>query len=227
MNSGWIPRRLFDAWVGATVTATLPAASLWAPTYRRHTGFGIDPQPCLLLFQCSPAQYRIDGPSTRVSRRLLQIYRSHPALVAWHDRTQFVLADPSPDEYGPHAYSTSPAKRPLPTLWTASVPILADVTDHQDRGTVSAATLRSMASAGEAIPLAHTLRTWAETTEQRQTHTDSIWRAPLEPTDADPWFWGGLFGVNRPMPLGAALPVLHARGDLADRESRDVIEVIR
>jgi len=66
-----VPKRLVEAWLGVAVSEFAPSATLWASTFRPRDGLGVTPAEGLLLFQCSPAETRTWGLSTRINRRTL------------------------------------------------------------------------------------------------------------------------------------------------------------
>jgi hypothetical protein len=122
-----IPKRLVEAWVGAIAVRTLPEAQLWSSTFREVDGVGVPARPDLLLLQCSAAEDRQGGPSTRVSRATLSFYRENEHLSAWGRNAQFVLvgSSGSPGELLPLG---------SPQLWSVTVADLGQTTDDYGRG---------------------------------------------------------------------------------------------
>ena len=190
----WIPKRLVEAWIGGMVSTSSPEAALWASTYRMTDGIGMSPDPGSLLLQCSPAENRVKGISTKVSRSMLDTYLEDPNLALWGPQTWFVLVGRS-DE--------TPASKsgPEPLLWAVSPSDLADVVAMQSRGTISAETLVRLVEVGAALSL-DALFHWNPTQEWpgAEGSVSSVANRNREPV------WGGYhFGFNRPTPLGVAL----------------------
>jgi hypothetical protein len=127
-----LPKRLCEALVGVAVQRTVPDAKLWAPTFHQRNGFG-PPEPdslSSLVLQCSPAEMRNAGPSTRVSRAQLAAYRDELTLAPWSGQVRFVLAGLGPGQ--------------VPSLYVVSLHDLAHVVDRQKRGTINNETLTEL-----------------------------------------------------------------------------------
>jgi hypothetical protein len=189
----WIPKRLVEAWVGAQVNAIVPTAHLWAPTYRLRDGFGLHSSPGLYLIQCFPVEDRKRGFSTKVSRRMLATYLEDANLGSWGSQTRLVLV----------GQSTAPADAGASggvKLWVARPPDLAEVTDHQERGTINAKALQELVDEG-----------YAETPSIFLRHVASGPMADRHSSCSrlEPLGWHSLrrepFGMHRPTPLGLAL----------------------
>jgi hypothetical protein len=183
----WIPKRLVEAWAGATLKEAIPEASFWASTYRAQDGIGAWPGRGLLLLQCSPAEDRARGISTRVSRTMLATYLEDPNLASWADRALFVLVG----ERGLDSYAEAPS------LWTVAAADLCRVVDGQGRGTINAHTLASLIGAGVAVELSTRVQTLGL--------RDGVERVNFRPASTGGHSWGYYsFGFNRPTPLGVA-----------------------
>ena len=189
-GGNWIPKRLVEAWVGALVKTRAPEALLWASTYRTTDGMGLAPQRDSILLQCSPAEDRMRGISTRVSRAMLRTYLDDQNLALWGYQTWFVLVGSEDDG------SSDPS---APFLWGVPPIELAEVVDKQGRGTISAATLDGLAEAGAAVELGTLL-------QQKLPHESALrGSAPRTAHRAESIAWGGfIFGLNKPTPLGVA-----------------------
>lgn len=189
----WIPKRLVEAWVGGMVTTLSPGATLWASTYRMTDGIGMSPEPGSVLFQCSPAENRVKGISTKVSRSMLGTYLEDPNLALWSRQTWFVLVGAS-DE----GSSTGGQE---PSLWAMSPSELSDVVAMQGRGTISSETLAQLSEAGAAFSLDALLHL-----NRAQRWPGAGGSAPSAANGGrDPVGGGYHFGFNRPTPLGVAL----------------------
>jgi hypothetical protein len=125
-----VPKRLVEAWTGMVVARSAPTATMWASTFRADDGLGVAPAENLLLLQCSHAERRSWGLSTRVSRKMLEAYMESPHLRAWGDRAQFVLASVTQT-------NSDPNRPQEPSLWAVGVQDLTDFTDRQGKGTVN------------------------------------------------------------------------------------------
>lgn len=210
-----LPRRLWEARVGATAAIAAPRAELWVPRYRRGEGFGCRSHKATsLVLQCSLVEDRLQGPSTRVSRRVLHAY-THPDLVEWRDCIYFVLAGvagpsravPS-DIPGVAAPNGMPSF--VPALFAISLGDLLSFTERQGRGTVSSAgldELRTTVAEGGARPAAERL----ESVITRFADPGAFDEAPLSPRrgvssiyDETYWSWRDPF--NRPMPIALRFP---------------------
>jgi hypothetical protein len=198
-----MPKRLVDAWLGALVARTLPDAVLWASTYRDADGIGIDVRPELLLLQCSPADTRDAGPSTRVNRATLSVYAHGEHLWAWGRQAQFVLVGAIP---------TSGARPTAgPELWCIAACDLAEVVESRGRGTIDAVTLENLVSSGHARSMPELLRHWVACARSVGPALDARTREPpihahTGRHDHEHQFARyGLFGMNVPTPVGVAL----------------------
>jgi hypothetical protein len=128
-----IAKRLCEAWLGATLQRALPAARMWSPRPRLiDEPDPITGAPSSLLLQCSWAEYRQHGPSTRVSRRQVYSYLEAVAAGLDADKVRFVLVDI------PRADVNSTA------LCTISLQDLHKLIDQRQRGTIDARTLRAL-----------------------------------------------------------------------------------
>lgn len=198
----YINRRIIEAHVGATVARAAPDAVLWAPWLRDGQGIlNADPGVTnLLLVQCSTAEYRMAGPSNRVSRAVLWQYVDNPSLAPWKDRVRFVLAGPEADHGDrPWPFNLGHARS---GLYSIGVDDLADAVSAQGRGTINTPTLVTLTETNSprtgqpmALPFETELRTWPR----------GALPSPPEPGDVRPVdFWGRTFYLQRPTPLGIA-----------------------
>lgn len=152
-----IAKRLCEAWVGAAVERVVPQAVLWSPSFRHADGFGSDAElEGSLLLQCSWAQIRRGGPSTRVSRALVETYAACQPLALRHTAVRFVLVGDG----------GAPNKFPLYTVGLTDIDALVS---RQVRGTVDAISLIELQALPSvevegpaAEPLEVTLATWME-----------------------------------------------------------------
>lgn len=186
----WIPKRLVEARVGAVVKSVAPMARLWASTYRPSDGIGVPVGRGLFLLQCSPAEDRVRGISTKVSRAMLAAYLEDPNLASWGKQVLFVLLG--------HSSNTPIAETPPePLLWAVAVPDLVQVVNDQGRGTIGSEALRELIGTG----LAEELHSFVHQATRRQD-----WPSPRTPIAEGRRFWGGDgFGFNKPSPLGIAV----------------------
>lgn len=181
-------KRLCDAWVGATVLRVAPHACLWSPSFRAADGFGVDPDiDGSLVLQCSWAAPRQNGPSTRISRALVQTYATCAPLTAWRPAVRFVLV--GSDE---------------PSLFAVRLIDLSELVAKQERGTVNAETLRALQSLQSlacdrpvAEPLESVIEEWARSSGPRREHRPTLEDVRVSPGYAE----GSAFGFHRPAPL--------------------------
>lgn len=192
-----VPKRLVEAWTGSIVGRSVPTATLWASTFRASDGLGVAPAENLLLLQCSPAERRSWGLSTRVSRKMLAAYMESSHLQAWGNRAQFVLASlaQTNDETG---------RCQGPNLWSVTVQDLTDFTDQQGKGTVNQEALDELSSLGVAKPLGDLLERWASMGRLAEAF------CPIPQREMRSFYgslWFHPFNLSAPSPLGLALPV--------------------
>jgi hypothetical protein len=190
-----VPKRLIETRVGSVVSEVMPNAVLWASTFRPADGLGVRPTKELLLLQCSPAERRTWGLSTRINRRTLHTYIQSPHLRAWGDHAQFILASYPEDVAGAELLVK-------PVLWAISAQKLADFTDKQGRGTVNQEGLEQLISERSACPLGRFLEQWEAGTPPLQTVGEVPPRPGLEDSEDSGFF---RFDLNAPTPLGLAL----------------------
>ena len=118
--------------MGAAVQKFAPEAELWAPSLSElETEWDTSHSEGLVL-QCSWAEIRRRGPSTRVNRSLVDTYHSITTRGAWIDRVHFVLV-------GNCANGRF-------DLFLIGLADLIDVVAEQQRGTINADTLHSLRS---------------------------------------------------------------------------------
>jgi hypothetical protein len=180
--------------VGAAVKSVSPEASLWASTYRARDGVGVAAGPGLFLLQCSPAEDRVRGISTKVSRTMLAAYLEDPNLAAWGKRALFVLL-------GHSAATPSAETLPEPLLWTVPAADLAQIVDSQGRGTINSETLLDLVDAGLAVEI-HSFVRWAIHRWDLDTGRVS---SQIPDRDGRSYWAPYGFGLNRPTPLGLAV----------------------
>ena len=190
----WIPKRLIEAWIGALLSNRSPHASLWASTYRETDGIGFSPEPGLILIQCSPAEDRVKGISTRVSRSMLYTYLEDPSLAAWGRHAWFVLVGSGGSDFGSGGGEQA-------SLWAVPPAELAGVVADQGRGTIGSGALARLVEAGVAVGLDALFQN-----EKMQLRAAVRGSVPLVERPATNHVWAGRqFGLNRPTPLGVAL----------------------
>lgn len=216
MRSSRLPKRLCEALVGAAVQRTVPSAVLWPPpTFRPHDGFG-PLQPALqhsLLFQCSPAEIRVAGPSTRVSRAQLDAYRELPRLGVWRRRVRFVLPGIDADCLGmPLSDYLLPMRF---RLYVVGVDDLADVVDRQQRGTINANTLEELTTClSEHVPGARARPLEEELTAWKVARCDPEELIIEAIPDHQPaWTRLGFNWLTAPSPIAVALVPPFPSGD--------------
>ncbi len=170
----------------------MPKARLWASTYRPNDGIGVSVEQGLFLLQCSPAEDRTRGISTKVSRTMLAAYLEDPNLASWGEQAQFVLLG--------NSAAASIAETPSePLLWTVAAKDLAHVVDDQGRGTIGSEALGNLINTGIAAEL-HSF------VQQANRDLDVGRPSPGIPVTEGGPFWGSYgFGLNRPTPLGIAV----------------------
>ena len=127
-----IAKRLCEALVGAAVQKFAPDAELWAPSIRELETECDTYRSEELVLQCSWAEIKRRGPSTRVNRALVDTYRSITARGAWSDRVHFVLVG-----------NCAAGRFDLFLIGLAD---LIDVVAEQQRGTINADRLHSLRS---------------------------------------------------------------------------------
>lgn len=182
-----------------------PDAVLWAPWFRRDLGFvNADlADDNLLLLQCSPAEYRLAGPSTRVPRQLITDYCRSPELAVWRAQTRFVLVGPEADgDDGPWPFNL-PSDRS--GLYTIGVEDLDEIVRTQDRGTINVQTLLALKEVCSptvpdrpiVCPLEHELTQWPRAAWPR--HRDPNERLAIRPHP-----YPGIFWMHAPSPIGLA-----------------------
>ncbi len=189
-----IPKRLVEATLGAVVARALPTAVLWASTYRSEDGVGVPASVSRLLLQCSPADERVHGISTRVNRTMLAKFVEQPSLRIWADHAQFILVSA-------RDLDVAVGERRSLELWAIAATDLYEFAADRDRGTVSYEDLISLMGAGHARPLRDLLRSFSQDGGlPRSPHTLTVSTGPRSDRE---WNWG--FGFNSPTPLGVAL----------------------
>lgn len=197
-----LPKRLIEATFGAVVGSTLPGAVLWASTYRPADGVGVSPSPDRLLFQCSPADERLHGISTRINRKMLASFINEPALQAWGQHAQFILVSVRDDW-------RDPGDRRELELWTISAADLSAFTAERARGTVNGQDLEQLASMGCVRPLKEFLSLFSQGEATLTGPSSELAQARLGSERGwDRGFsWG--FGLNSPTPVAIALDRVH------------------
>lgn len=189
-----LPKRLVEATLGAVVAKTLPSAILWASTYRPEDGVGVAPSASRLLLQCSPADERVHGISTRVNRKMLAKFVEQPNLAAWAGHAQFILVSAED-------LNAVVGERCRLELWAIAALDLHKFVADRGRGTISGEDLSLLRAAGHVRPFEDLLKSfsqdgglpgppWAET-------GSTGGRSDRE------WNWG--FGLHSPTPLGVAI----------------------
>jgi hypothetical protein len=189
-----LPKRLVEAALGAAVAKALPTAILWASTYRPEDGVGVPPSADRLLLQCSPADERVHGISTRVNRKMLAKFIEQPSLRAWADHAQFILVSAED-------LDAAVGERCRLELWAITATDLHGFVDDRGRGTVSAYDLDFLKVSGYARPFGDLLRSFSQ--DGGLPGSPRAWTiSPGGRSDRE-WNWG--FGFNSPTPLGVAL----------------------
>lgn len=189
MRGPRIPKRVVEGWVGAAVQAVGVGAGIWGSTFRRVDGVGIQPTSDLLLLQCSAAERRTWGLSTRVNRQVLATYMANPSLRSWEEHAQFVLPSVAEGDL-------------TVSLWLISAEALAVFAEKQGRCTINDQALAELVARGAASRLEDILRSWSS----RQ----SVLCPPSEMTDTLPIgeasesYEFARFDFNAPTPLGLA-----------------------
>jgi hypothetical protein len=150
-----LPKRLIEVTFGSVVGQVLPDAVLWASTYRPTDGVGIRPSANRLLFQCSPADERLKGFSTRINRKMLASFTNQAPLRAWGHHAQFILVSARDD------WRDIGERREL-ELWAIAAADLQEFTEDRMRGTVDRRDLEHLAAAGYARPLRELLTLFAQ-----------------------------------------------------------------
>lgn len=193
-----LPKRLIEATFGAVVGQTLPGAVLWASTYRPADGVGVPPSPDRLLFQCSPADERLHGISTRINRKMLASFTNEQALQAWGQQAQFILVSARDD------WRDLGERREL-ELWTISAADLSVFVDERMRGTVDGQDLEQLAARGYARPLKELLSLFSQGETTLNGPSSELAETGLGSQQGwDRGFsWG--FGLNSPTPVAIAL----------------------
>jgi hypothetical protein len=192
-----LPKRLVEATLGAVVAQTLPGAVIWASTYRPEDGVGVSPSADRLLFQCSPADERLHGLSTRVNRKMLARFAADPPLEAWRGHAQFILVAARDD------WKDLGERRDL-GLWAISAACLGVFTDERMRGTVDSQDLKQLAAEGHARRLEELLGLFSQGKAELQPPIPEVASTSLRYQQQ--WGWG--FGLNAPTPVGIALDPL-------------------
>jgi hypothetical protein len=214
-----LPRRLWEAYVGALAARVAPDAELWAPRRQLGHGFGSDPREALsLVLQCSLVEERVQGPSTRVSRTTLAGYMADD-LVEWREYIWFVLVGTAAEP------GTNSPENPFELAWTQGAPSFAPVLYavrmldlwafvlDQGRGTVSAQGLdwlRGMPAGAVDRPAAEPLEDVIAAFAGPDAFDPGVPRAPgfqsVDPILAEHW-WRNPF--QRPMPIALRFPRAH------------------
>lgn len=207
-------KRLCDAQIGATVERVAPQAVLWSPSFRVADGFGVDADlDGSLILQCSWAELRAHGPSTRISRTLVETYTACVALAPWQAAIRFILVGRAPE---------SADRVPL---FSVGLLDLQALVQRQGRGTVNAMTLNDLqnqpsliADRAAAESLDVTLRMWAQ---RHPPAPHSPAGGPEPPRPSGDYRQGPGFGFHGPSALGVRFPVHRARRTEAhNREAR-------
>lgn len=193
-----LPKRLIEVTFGSVVERVLPDAVLWASTYRPTDGVGIRPSANRLLFQCSPADERLKGISTRINRKMLASFTNEAPLRAWGHHAQFILVS-ARDEW------RDIGERRELELWAIAAADLQEFTEDRMRGTVDRRDLEHLAAAGYARPLRELLTLFARkaaTPVHLRPESDEIDSGPPSKWEGS-FYWG--FGMNSPTPVAVAL----------------------
>jgi hypothetical protein len=190
-----LPKRLVEAWVGAL--AAQHAARLWAPTLGQLRTFAFEPHhDSTVLLQCSFADMRASGPSTRVSRAQIAAYLEDPALEGWRESTWFVMVDP---DLEPIVVGSVVPNVSLPNLLAIRLGDVAALISDQGRGTVSADTLRAL----RGRPGSDVVELGAVFDGLAVSDVELITRAPHQRArgldDGGVWW---RFGLSTPTPIG-------------------------
>lgn len=192
-----LPKRLIETTLGAVVGQTLPDANLWASTYRPADGVGVSPSADQLLFQCSPADERMHGISTRVNRKMLASFTDESPLQAWRQHAQFILVSAR------DTWRSLGERRDL-ELWAISAADLRAFTDDRMRGTVNGQDLEQLATDRCALPLEELLCLFSRGEAGLDGPVSLGVGSGLQFPQG--WEWG--FGLNSPTPVGIALDLL-------------------
>ena len=185
-----LPKRLSEALVGAAVRCT-PANTLWAPSARELEGRLSARRPLDLILQCSWGEQRRRGPSTRISRAVVETYYLVASRTEALSSVRFVLLGEEEDHL---------------SLFSIGVEDLQATVVANQRGTINADSLSELRNRPSrtspwepcAVPLADTL------CDLRSSSTHSKWSSPVVRSfDAplDPYGPGSRHFFNRPTPL--------------------------
>lgn len=115
--------------VGASVQQCAPQSRLWAPSYRELEDVANARLPLDLVLQCSWAESRRKGPSTRINRDLVDTYYFVARQSDSLSSIRFVLLG---------------EERSRLTLFSIGIGDLQELVDAQRRGTVGADTLHTL-----------------------------------------------------------------------------------
>jgi hypothetical protein len=185
-----IAKRLCEAWLGAVLQRVSPEARIWSPRPRRvDEPDPITGTPSCLLLQCSWAEYRQHGPSTRISRRQVYSYLDAISAGVSASKVRFVLVDMPETDIGSAA------------LYTISLQDLLQLVNQRGRGTVDARTLRTLLKQPSFAGQGYMIEPLERTLEMRMLRSLGSRSRPASLSEN----WFGM-GLHNPSPLAIGIP---------------------